>query len=321
MTFNQINYFLAVARHLSFTRAAASLFVTQSTLSKSISALETELGTTLIERDYHNVRLTQAGELMAKEMAVEMENINDIINRVQLANRTGSRRFEIGLLDGQGLFPNVTHAMRMLVDSSQGDGVELRIERKSHQDLLDDLIAGKLNVVQMTLPQGYPISSELDYMRLSSVGEVMVARDDHPIWGNQLVDVKALSDQDLIVPENRNYEIDTVLEQISALGARPKLKKIPDTETLTFMLDAGIGVLVCNELHIIYTSLKAKTWRAIPLVNLPRSDVLLIWRKDEKNELVEQFLEEVKNAPSGPPIMWSPKSVNPNNTKLGRTNE
>ena len=40
MTFNQINYFLNVAKHLSFTKAASSLFITQSTLSRSIASLE-----------------------------------------------------------------------------------------------------------------------------------------------------------------------------------------------------------------------------------------------------------------------------------------
>lgn len=318
MTFNQINYFLAVAKHLSFTRAAASRFITQSTLSKSISALETELGTSLIERDYHNVRLTQAGELLYKEMSVEMESINDIITRVQLANRSGNRRFTIGLLDGQGLFPNVTHAMRMLVDVNQDEGVELKIERKSHQELLDDLAAGKLDIVQMTLPNKAMISQELDSFTLADVGMVLVARDDHPVWKNETIDVCSLSGQELIVPENRNFEIDRVLEKIAGLGVRPKLKQIPDTETLTFMLDAGIGVLVCNELHVTYSSLKAKTWRAAHLDTLPRSEVLLLWEKENKSGVVERFLEYVQNAPHGAPAMWTPREVNPDNKKLGR---
>ena len=83
MTFNQINYFLAVENQLSFTRAAAALFVTQSTLSRSISALETELGANLLERDFHNVNLTPAGELMYREMRGIMDTINGLVQRVQ----------------------------------------------------------------------------------------------------------------------------------------------------------------------------------------------------------------------------------------------
>jgi len=68
MTFNQINYFLAVADQLNFTKAAASLFVTQSTLSRSIAALEEEIGTPLLYRDFHAVKLTPAGEILHIEM-------------------------------------------------------------------------------------------------------------------------------------------------------------------------------------------------------------------------------------------------------------
>ena len=40
----QINYFLCVVKHMSFTKAAAELYITQPSLSKQISNLETELG-------------------------------------------------------------------------------------------------------------------------------------------------------------------------------------------------------------------------------------------------------------------------------------
>lgn len=63
MTFNQINYFLTIAKHLNFTQAASELFVAQSTLSRSMAALEAEIGVKLLQRDFHNVTLTAAGEL------------------------------------------------------------------------------------------------------------------------------------------------------------------------------------------------------------------------------------------------------------------
>ncbi|APU13578.1 MULTISPECIES: LysR family transcriptional regulator [Actinoalloteichus] len=57
-----LRYFVAVAEHLNFTRAAEQLFISQPALSRQIRQLETELRTPLLERTSREVRLTPAGE-------------------------------------------------------------------------------------------------------------------------------------------------------------------------------------------------------------------------------------------------------------------
>ena len=72
----QLQYFLAAARTLHFSRAAEELFVTQPTLSHQIAELEAQLGTPLFDRTAKSVRLTQAGEVLlayAKRGLGEME--------------------------------------------------------------------------------------------------------------------------------------------------------------------------------------------------------------------------------------------------------
>jgi len=56
--------FDAAARHLSFTRAAQDLFVTQSALSRQIQTLEEQLGAPLFERRHRELRLTNAGQIL-----------------------------------------------------------------------------------------------------------------------------------------------------------------------------------------------------------------------------------------------------------------
>ncbi len=60
----QLEYFLAVVDHGSFTAAAVSLYVSQPSLSQSIRALESELGTELFARLHRGVRPTPAGEAL-----------------------------------------------------------------------------------------------------------------------------------------------------------------------------------------------------------------------------------------------------------------
>lgn len=61
MTLQQILYFQRVARSGSFTKAARACFVSQTAISRQISALEEELHVTLLERDTAHVKLTLAG--------------------------------------------------------------------------------------------------------------------------------------------------------------------------------------------------------------------------------------------------------------------
>ena len=65
MILRHIKYFLAVAEHRSFTRAAASLYVSQPALSQQIKQLEESLKVTLFDRSGRQVKLTHAGEVYA----------------------------------------------------------------------------------------------------------------------------------------------------------------------------------------------------------------------------------------------------------------
>lgn len=61
MELEQLRIFCTVAACRSFTRAAKQLFVSHSTTSRAVTALERELGVPLLTRDRHTVALTPAG--------------------------------------------------------------------------------------------------------------------------------------------------------------------------------------------------------------------------------------------------------------------
>lgn len=80
MELEQLRAFVAVAEEKSYTKAGERLYMSHSTMSRTVSALEREFGLRLIERDVHVVGLTSDGEklyTMAKKllnMAEELEN-------------------------------------------------------------------------------------------------------------------------------------------------------------------------------------------------------------------------------------------------------
>ena len=61
MELRHLQFFVAVAEELSFTRASRRLHVVQSGVSSAIQGLERELGAALFDRDRHRVALTDAG--------------------------------------------------------------------------------------------------------------------------------------------------------------------------------------------------------------------------------------------------------------------
>jgi LysR family cyn operon transcriptional activator len=76
MILRHIRYFLAVAEHGNFTRAAEYLHISQPTLSQQIRQLEEILGTVLLDRSGRRVRLTDAGEVWARHANLALRNLD-----------------------------------------------------------------------------------------------------------------------------------------------------------------------------------------------------------------------------------------------------
>lgn len=67
--------FEAAARHLSFTRAAQELYLTQAAVSRQIRLLEQDLGVVLFHRENRSVRLTQEGQRLSRTVAMALGHI------------------------------------------------------------------------------------------------------------------------------------------------------------------------------------------------------------------------------------------------------
>jgi LysR family glycine cleavage system transcriptional activator len=80
--------FESAARHLSFTRAAAELFLTQSAVSRQIQALESFVGLPLFERRHKALALTEAGQAYYRTVAQTLEQLREATRKLR-ETRTG----------------------------------------------------------------------------------------------------------------------------------------------------------------------------------------------------------------------------------------
>src|SRR5258708_8461692 len=74
--------FEAAARNLSFTKAAAELFVTQSAISRQIKTLEEQLGVALFRRRHRELRLTEQGQTLYKTSGEVLRLLRDVTGRL-----------------------------------------------------------------------------------------------------------------------------------------------------------------------------------------------------------------------------------------------
>ncbi|MET0280514.1 MAG: LysR family transcriptional regulator [Steroidobacteraceae bacterium] len=91
--FSQVRAFVAVSQHLSFSRAAAALGVSPSALSQMIRALETRVGTRLLNRTTRSVALTHAGGQLFQRLRPAVSEMGNA-----LAEATQSRLLPGGTL-------------------------------------------------------------------------------------------------------------------------------------------------------------------------------------------------------------------------------
>lgn len=99
-----INYelykvFYFVAKTLSFSEAAASLFISQSAVSQSIKVLENNLGQTLFIRSTKKVTLTKEGELLYKHIEPAINLISRGENQILEASAQGESQLRLGASD------------------------------------------------------------------------------------------------------------------------------------------------------------------------------------------------------------------------------
>lgn len=86
MTSTQVQCFMSVAEQLNFSKAALELFMAQSSLSKNISNLETELGLKLFFRTKKSVSLTPAGAVLYEEFNKLMVQYNTAVEKAMSAS-------------------------------------------------------------------------------------------------------------------------------------------------------------------------------------------------------------------------------------------
>ncbi|QEM67741.1 LysR family transcriptional regulator [Geobacter sp. FeAm09] len=174
MEIRTLRAFAEVVRQGGFSRAAKTLFATQSTVSKAVRQLEDELGVRLLERVGHHSRLTEAGEIVFHRATAILAEGDDL--RSELAEVRGLKRGTLRL----GLPPigsNTVFAPWFATYRSRYPGVEIKLVEHGSKRLEEMVLAGELDFAATLLPVG----SEFEWQEVCREPIDVLLAADHPL--------------------------------------------------------------------------------------------------------------------------------------------
>ncbi len=100
MNLNQLKYFVAVAEHQSFTKAATQYYISQTAITQQIHALETTVGMELIDRGTRPISLTPAGQIFLTEARAILKHMDTAVWRTREASTGLMGSLRVGFTKG-----------------------------------------------------------------------------------------------------------------------------------------------------------------------------------------------------------------------------
>jgi DNA-binding transcriptional LysR family regulator len=232
----QLEYFVAVARHRHFGRAAEAVYVTQPALSQQVRRLEAELGLALLRRTSRGVELTPAGE----DLLVRAQRI---LGEVALAR--GEMDEHAGVVRGAVRVAATTaDALRLpevlAAFHREHPGVLIALRHASASEVLALLRRGAVDLAVLSL--GGEEAEGLQVTRLADEPLRAIAARDDPFRA-VAIGVEDLRGRPFVLAEPGTALRATVMEACQRHGFSPvPLLEVSDPATVRFLVSAGLGV-------------------------------------------------------------------------------
>lgn len=275
MDFDQLETFLEVAKHSSFSRAAEKRFRTQPAISAQIRALEDEIGAKLLDRSGGKVSLTQAGKVFQKYAEETVAARRAVVNSLAEMERVPRGEVVVGANEGTCLhvLPEVFAQFK-----KQYPGVAVNINRLESTAILEAVIENAVDFGVVSLPVS---DNRLTVVPIHRDELVVICAPHHPLAKSKSVALADVAKYPLVMPEAGRTR--DALEQ---LMHERKLKQqismeLDSTELLKRFIaaDVGVGFLAKSN---VQQDVKAGTLAALPLSDATiRRDLALVFRKDK----------------------------------------
>jgi LysR family hydrogen peroxide-inducible transcriptional activator len=294
MNLRDLRYFVALADHKHFGRAAGACFVSQPTLSTQIRKLEEELGVSLVERAPRQVMLTAAGRDIvdrARRILGEVEQMKESARRSQ-DPEAGTIRLGVFPTLGPYLLP---HAVPMI--RARFPRLELLLVEEKSDVLLSRLHEGRLDAGLLALPLH---DDQLHSEFLFEECFLLAVPEHHPLAARHSLALKELADQRLLLLEDGHCLRDQALDVCQLSGATEKSGfQATSLETLRQMVAANVGITL---LPMLATKPPVARSESIHLLGFhdstPSRRIAMVWRRSSAmGEFLMRLAEVFRDLP------------------------
>ncbi|MBM1218754.1 LysR family transcriptional regulator [Ponticoccus sp. SC2-23] len=282
LTFKQLRYFDALARHRHFGRAAEACSISQPALSLQIKELEGMFGAPLVERGAREIRLTPIGERLldkARHILLAVEELDDLV-RASQGPLAGRLRLGVIPTVAPYFLPAIISAL-----SARFPGLDLTLREAVTQSLIEDLQDGRIDMAVVALPISEPSLTEFALFEEDFV-LVRTSRDA----GKPVPSPKTLQTMRLLLLEEGHCFRDQALSfcQFGRTKAGA-LMEGSSLSTLVQMVGAGMGVTLIPEMAVDLETRSADVSIARFPAPRPSRRIGMVWRKS--NPLSDQLMQ------------------------------
>jgi DNA-binding transcriptional LysR family regulator len=293
MELRQLRYFIAVAEHLSYSKAAKHLHVSISPLSRQIRQLEDEFGVRLFVRDRRRVTLSDAGRIFLQEAKSLLNHTASVSEQLRLAKagELGAVRVGVGLHLGDAVGSIV------LEHSRHHPNVEIYCQGIFSTMQNAVLREGKIDVGFLRPPADPMLASEVLYEERL----VALMGKTNPLARRKSVCIKDLANETLFLPD-RNVGIglqDLTLSLFRKAGVAPKISPLAadpgsHDEVHKVLLAANKGIFIVGD-EVSTRVDNGNVAAAIPIDDPDaRIEVLVAWRRNERSAAVLAFIDTAR---------------------------
>jgi DNA-binding transcriptional LysR family regulator len=275
MDFDQLETFLEVARHLSFSRAAEKRFRTQPAISSQIRLLEEEVGAKLLDRSGGKVSVTASGKVFLKFAGELIESRKAMLAGIAETECVPRGEIVVGANEGTCLhiLPEVFAEFK-----KQYPDVNISITRSDYARILESVIANSVDFGVVSLPVD---DARLKVVLIHRDELVIIAPPQHPLAGKKSATVAEAAKFALVVPKG-GHTRDALEDLFFERKLKPRyIMELDSSELLKRFVaaDAGIGFIARSN---VVEDVRANSLATIPISDATiRRDLALVFRKDK----------------------------------------